>query len=422
VSTPARGFWVACFLGIAAFAGAAAQDLPPPDANYLADVRRAARQFEAELRRVQDGVVARYEGRRERDLYRLGDAALAGVDRLQGALRPGVGRDRVYEAFGALDPPVHDLLKALPELGPDGQVLAGPADWLARADQELHAAVFRADTTEPRTREAVDRQAAALAREARDLARAARYALPEQGPGRSSVEDGLRQFADAAERFRRDAAEGFDRERLRRAYAGLADAWAGVSGPLSTLPRRDARDLWERARRVDDLLEGLHARLEVGGERRRFETFDLLALIAAGKQFEIAARHSGKCLDVDHGSREDGARVQQWQCLGVPNQRWQFLAVEQGWVRIVSVNSDKCLEVTDGSRANGARIRQWADTGEAYQHWALAAVGGGWYKITNRATGRCLDVGYASQDDGAYVHQWDYTGVPNQQWRLTPVD
>src|SRR5262249_3731310 len=156
---------------------------------------------------------------------------------------------------------------------------------------------------------------------------------------------------------------GFNRDHLRRDFGTLSAAWEGVSRHLRTLPRREARYLWTRAEHVGELLERLHALLGVNGERPRLEAFDLVAAIGAGKTFDIQARHSGKCLDVPGGSRADGTRVQQWECLEVPNQHWQFIAVEKGWVKIVNVHSGKCLQVEGAARENGARVVQGADTG-----------------------------------------------------------
>ena len=46
------------------------------------------------------------------------------------------------------------------------------------------------------------------------------------------------------------------------------------------------------------------------------------ALVPDGPNYQIKAVHSGKCLDVAAASHENGGNVQQWNCDGVPNQKW----------------------------------------------------------------------------------------------------
>lgn len=134
----------------------------------------------------------------------------------------------------------------------------------------------------------------------------------------------------------------------------------------------------------------------------------------------VINRGSSVSLDVtrpDIGA--NGARVQQWDYNGTPNQRWEFEDVGGGWVWLRNQESGKALDVTRPDiGANGAVVQQWDYNGTPNQQWQRVDVGGGWFWLRNRESGRALDVHvYDIAKNGAKVQQWDYNGTANQQWR-----
>lgn len=138
--------------------------------------------------------------------------------------------------------------------------------------------------------------------------------------------------------------------------------------------------------------------------------------------YELVARHSGKCADVEGESTASGARVIQFGCGGWANQQWQIIpVVGGGYNKIVARHSGKVLDVQWGSLDNGTPVWQWDDNGTAAQQWAIIDVGGGYYKIVARHSGKVLDVTGGSTADLTQIQQWDYFANPNQQWLLRPV-
>jgi glucosylceramidase len=137
--------------------------------------------------------------------------------------------------------------------------------------------------------------------------------------------------------------------------------------------------------------------------------------------YRLAARHSGKALDVRDSSTANGASIQQWDYAGGINQQWRFVGVGGGYYRILARGSGKALDVRDVSTANGTLIQQWDYTGGANQQWQVVDVGGGNVRIVARHSGKALDVQALSTANGALVQQWDYTGGANQQWTLTEL-
>ncbi|GIE78514.1 hypothetical protein Aph02nite_44640 [Actinoplanes philippinensis] len=89
--------------------------------------------------------------------------------------------------------------------------------------------------------------------------------------------------------------------------------------------------------------------------------------------YNVVTTLDGQCLDVTGGSGAtgNGVPVQQWNCLtGQTNQQWRLEIVGYG-IRLIARHSGKCLDVVNASKANGARLQQWSCLGTANQAWDL---------------------------------------------------
>jgi hypothetical protein len=129
----------------------------------------------------------------------------------------------------------------------------------------------------------------------------------------------------------------------------------------------------------------------------------------------IQSLSSGKCLDVERGSKDDGAAVIQYDCHAGPNQRWKITEKAANSYRIVNVNSGKCLRARGG--AAGIPVEQWTCSDEDDQSWALQAAADG-YALQAIPGGLCLDVPHASGDNGVRPALWNCLGGANQSWKL----
>ncbi|GIJ06815.1 RICIN domain-containing protein [Micromonospora andamanensis] len=78
-----------------------------------------------------------------------------------------------------------------------------------------------------------------------------------------------------------------------------------------------------------------------------------------------------QCLDVEGGSGDDGARLQQFGCHGEGNQQWRLQPVDGGATVLVAVHSGKCAQARDGGAAAGTDIVQAPCDGNPAQRWAL---------------------------------------------------
>jgi hypothetical protein len=133
--------------------------------------------------------------------------------------------------------------------------------------------------------------------------------------------------------------------------------------------------------------------------------------------YRLIAQHSGKVLDVEGAFTDNGVQIQQYDWWGGDNQRFRLDPVAPGYYRVVAKHSNKCLDVAGISVDNGARITQWEWWGGNNQQWRLGPA-----PIFSRHSGKCLDVFGVSVDNGAPIIQWDYWGGGNQNFRLDPVE
>ncbi|MCD4852623.1 RICIN domain-containing protein [Arthrobacter sp. AK01] len=137
---------------------------------------------------------------------------------------------------------------------------------------------------------------------------------------------------------------------------------------------------------------------------------------------KLVNRNSGKVMDVDGQSHNNGAAVIQWPWSGGANQKWKLVSVHDGSFRLTSVMSGKVLDNPASSTTSGQQLDQWSDTYGPNQWWRLVPTDNGqYYRLVNVSSGLCLDVKDGSSSNGARLVQATATGSSSQEWGLEPV-
>lgn len=146
--------------------------------------------------------------------------------------------------------------------------------------------------------------------------------------------------------------------------------------------------------------------------------------IAATKihnNIQIRGYH-GKCLDVRGPSSRNGTPVQLWECVNVPQQRWDIY--DNGEIRS-RLDTRKCLDLRGPYDQNGADVQIWDCVGVPNQLWTVdiqlhrdAGRNEKPNEIRSRWNNRCLDVRGASSANGTAIQMWSCVGVPNQKFSL----
>ena len=163
-------------------------------------------------------------------------------------------------------------------------------------------------------------------------------------------------------------------------------------------------------------IEVLQSGQEIG-QRNGLSIGDI-STVASVYTSNLAAKHSGKVLDVAEGNTEDGATIIQWSKSGGDNQKWQLKPAGDGYYYVVVQHSGKVLDVADGSTEDGATIIQWSEAGSDNQKWQLEHSGDGYYYLVAKHSGKVLDVADSNTEDGATIIQWSKSGSDNQKWKL----
>lgn len=138
---------------------------------------------------------------------------------------------------------------------------------------------------------------------------------------------------------------------------------------------------------------------------------------------ELRNFNSDKCLEIADSYRYNGARAQQWTCVGIATQKWWVDVINPGEVEVVQLinaNSGKCLEIADSRLDNGAPAQQWDCVGIPTQQWlsvptCMECVDPG-TRLYNDNSGKVLEIADSYRYNGARAQQWDDAGIRTQIW------
>lgn len=139
--------------------------------------------------------------------------------------------------------------------------------------------------------------------------------------------------------------------------------------------------------------------------------------------YKIINKASGKGLNVDGISVENGALINQWDYLNGTNQQWQVIKCNNGTYKILSRHSGKVLDNAN-TNESGIQIIQWDDltSWNTKQQWDIIPIDGRYFKIINKASGKALDNSGGRTNNGNMICQWEYiAGNAAQAWEFIVV-
>ncbi len=165
------------------------------------------------------------------------------------------------------------------------------------------------------------------------------------------------------------------------------------------------------------------AGIEAAGNGTRLTNFKVTPSI-----YQLVAKHSSKCMDVEGGSTSPGAAIQQWSCSPASegfNQKFNLIPISPSYYQVVVRNSGECLDVSAASTSPGAALQQYTCLGEgqANQIWNLKPISNGYYELIAKHSGLCADVIGSSKENGAKLQQYTCLGEgqANQLWKPEAV-
>jgi hypothetical protein len=218
---------------------------------------------------------------------------------------------------------------------------------------------------------------------------------------------------------------------LINSFEGDADNTIGIFSVLITNQGEDFTVVWDNIADTN-----IVSPLPYTGSSKLFDAtgdgshYTVQASIQKSQLPMIVNRNSGKCLDVAGGVLDDHAAIQQFTMHGGDNQRWLLKSLGFSFAfpvntllfphsAILAAHSGKCLDVENGSMDDQAMVQQYLPHYGENQSWIFAQIiSSGDYALINLHSRKVLDVAGGSMDDGARVQQFTYHGGPGQRWYL----
>jgi Ricin-type beta-trefoil lectin domain. len=144
-------------------------------------------------------------------------------------------------------------------------------------------------------------------------------------------------------------------------------------------------------------------------------------VIKSDTNYQVIARSSTKCVDLDNGSPEDGTTILQWSCHSGLNQRWRLVRRFGGAIgiyQVVSVETGKCMAVRDASMDDGVDVVQEPCGLQPDRLWRISEVVDAYLMFVAVVSKKCLDVRDLGLSDGVRLQQWSCHQGDNQQFRI----
>ncbi len=130
--------------------------------------------------------------------------------------------------------------------------------------------------------------------------------------------------------------------------------------------------------------------------------------------------NSGFVMDIADGKMEDNSNVQQWESNGFDCQKWKLVPFKQGgnYYYIRSASDENYVLRSDGAENGGNLSIQTYSGKDSAMLFKFAKNPDGSYKIMTRSSkdAKVLEVSGASTEYGANIQQWEVNGNNCQKW------
>ncbi len=151
--------------------------------------------------------------------------------------------------------------------------------------------------------------------------------------------------------------------------------------------------------------------------------------VAGENTFEIVSRRSGLVLDVTGGNFVNNSNLQVYSYNNSKSQKFKFVATDmdakksivEGDYHIVSaLDTNLGLDVVGASNKSGANVQIYPNTSDKNQIFTVKYLNNGYYLIKAKSTGKVLDVYGDGNHNGDNIDIYDYNASDAQQWIIKP--
>ena len=168
---------------------------------------------------------------------------------------------------------------------------------------------------------------------------------------------------------------------------------------------------------ADGSLLQLYADNGTAAQRWSFVTPGCTQVVPNGVYVIKSALNQDYVLDIDGASSANGANAQLYEANGTAAQSFVLNWVN-GYYTISNVGSGKYLDLENGSAQNGANVQQRSTSVADSSRWSLVKNSDGSFALVNVASGTCATVASAAAANYANVQGAVQTGAAAQQWFL----
>ena len=236
-----------------------------------------------------------------------------------------------------------------------------------------------------------------------------------------------------------EAAEFF--RRFRQAEFVGADVWLDKLKPMATdyieeyTSYQMAADGWKAAKTIEQKRAAVKALKAVQGKLApKAQELAVTAAAALAKiekeraqslakgtvpdgRYKLTNRKTGKTIDVQGHSRDDGHKLEASAFTNGLNQQWHIIPIDNGYYQLVGIESGKAINVPKGATDDGLALQQAnVNKTSTSQRWKIEKAEGNFFKLTAQSSGKALAIG--GDAVGAPIIQTTYTGAPEQQWKI----
>lgn len=139
--------------------------------------------------------------------------------------------------------------------------------------------------------------------------------------------------------------------------------------------------------------------------------------------YNIIAKHSKKCLQIQNNNVNDFAPLIQFHADNNDSQKFKFVACGGGYFYIIAKHSEKYLQVKDSSTSDLAPIFQSSTNVKSNSNkFKLIPCGDGYYNIVAKHSQKCLEVEHNTSSDFAPIVQQHFKGTDSQKFKLEAVN
>ena len=152
-------------------------------------------------------------------------------------------------------------------------------------------------------------------------------------------------------------------------------------------------------------------------QRWSFVTPGCMQVVPNGVYVIKSAMNQNYVLDIAGASDANGANAQLYEANGTGAQAFA-LTWSNGYYAISNVSSGKYLDLENGSNQNGANVQQQGTSVRDSARWSLVGNPDGSFAFVNFASGTCMTVASPSAENFSNVQGAARMGTTGQKWFL----